>query len=85
MAMEFNTQEVDGLFASMPPLEALKMLIACAATKVGEVMEEEGQRAVMVNDIVRAYFEAPVVRAIAVELPEEDGGGKNSIIVGLLH
>ena len=47
-------------------------------------MEEEEQ-AVMVNDIARAYVEAPVVRAISVELPEEDGGGRNSILIGMLR
>ena len=64
------------------------MLIPCAATKQGEVMEkeeEEEEQVVMVNDIARAYFEAPVVRAIAVELLEEDGGGRNSVPVGLVH
>ena len=31
----------------------------------------------MENDVARAHFEAPVARAIAVELPQEDGGGKD--------
>ena len=74
VAMEFNTQRVDGLVTSTTPLEALKMLISCAATKQGEVMEEEEEeQVVMVNDIARAYFVVQVVRAISVELPEEDG------------
>ena len=33
--MELNTSKFDGLFASAPPLEALKMLISCAATQAG--------------------------------------------------
>ena len=47
--------------------------------------EEEEDHAVMVNDIDSAYFEAPVVRSNAVELAEEDDGGRNSTHVGLLR
>ena len=64
VAMEFNTSKVDGLFASTPPLEALKMLISCAATQAGDSVKEE---VMMVNDVARAHFEAPVTRIIAVE------------------
>ena len=52
-----------------------------------DVMEEEEkevEQVVSVYDIIPACFKAPVVRAVAVELPEE-GGGRNSILVGLLH
>ena len=42
------------------------MFISCAATKQGDVMEEKEEQIVMVNNISRAYFEAPVERAIAV-------------------
>ena len=28
-----------------------------------------------VNDVARAFFEAPISRELAVELPVEDGGG----------
>ena len=85
VAMEFNTSKVDGLFASTLPLEALKMLISCAATQAGDSVKEEEDQVMMVNDVARAYFEAPVTRIIAVELPEEDGGGKDSEFVGLLQ
>ena len=39
----------------------------------------------MVDDVDRAFFVAPVTRIIAVELQEEDGGGKDSEFVGLLR
>ena len=32
VAMEFNIHRMDGLFASTPPLEALKLLVSDAAT-----------------------------------------------------
>ena len=85
VAMAFNTSKVDGLFASTPPLEALKVLISCAATQAGDSVKEEEDQVMMVNDVARAYFEAPVTRIIAVELPGEDGGGKDSEFVGLLQ
>ena len=54
------------------------------ATQAGDsVKEEEEDQVMMVKDVARAYFEAPVTRIIAVEFPEEDGGGKDSEFVGL--
>ena len=46
---------------------------------------KEETKAIMVNDVARAFFEAPVDRAIAVELSEEDGGGPGCPMVGLLQ
>ena len=67
--MEFNTAKMDGLFASTPPLEALKLIISDAATSS---KEEQYEKIIMVNDVARAFFEAPATRQIAVELPPED-------------
>ena len=56
------------------------MLISDAATlrKKGE------ERVIMVNDVSRAFFEAPARRIICVELPEESrGDGEEE--VGLLQ
>ena len=71
VAMEFNTQKVNGLYASTPPLEALKLLISDAATRTSDTFkeEEEEEKVIMVNDVARAYFEAKVERTIAIELP----------------
>ena len=77
VAMEFNTHRMNGLFASTPPLEALKLLVSDAATvesMAGNSSKEE--KAVMVNDVARAFFEAPISREVAVELPVEDGGAR---------
>ena len=41
-----------------------------------EEEEEEMEQVVSVNDIARAYFKAPLVGAIAVELREEGGAFK---------
>ena len=62
---EFNTADQDGLFASTPPLEALRLLISDAATGFDD-------KVIMINDVARAFFEAPMRRLLCVELPEED-------------
>ena len=41
VAMEFNTHKVNGLYASTPPLEALKLLISDAATRTSDTFKEE--------------------------------------------
>ena len=66
---EFNTGEMDGIFAGTPPLEAMRCLIHEAATVRGT---GDYDKVVMVNDVARAFFEAPAVRQVCVELPEED-------------
>ena len=66
MAKEFNDGAGEGLFASTPPLEALRFLISEAATvRVGEDWEV---KVIMVNDVARVFFEAPMRRDICVEL-----------------
>lgn len=80
VAKEFNTGEEAGLFAATPPLEALRFLISRAATGKHE------DSVVMINDVARAFFEAPIQRDVCIELPdedlEEDDKGQN--LVGLL-
>ena len=86
VAKEFNdgTQH-DGLFAATPPLEALRLLISEAATIRNGA--KENQKVVMINDVARAFFEAPVRRTVCVELPTEAKGqyeGEEDV-VGLLQ
>ena len=65
---EFRTGPDDALFASTPPLEALRLVISRAATAgPGECRKE-----IMINDVSRAYFYAKCTRCLYVELPEED-------------
>ena len=61
---------MDGLFARTPPLEALRFLIHEAATVRSD--EPLGSKVLMINDVSRAFFEAPAKRNICVELPKED-------------
>jgi hypothetical protein len=66
---EFNTGKEDGLFAATPPLEALRLLVSELATS------RKGRARVkrmLICDVSRAYFYAPVVKKIFVELPDED-------------
>ena len=67
---EFNTGEMEGIFVRTPPLEASRCLIHEAATITGG--QNVNHKIIMVNDVVRAFFEAPAVRPICVEIPEED-------------
>ena len=79
---EFNTGAEDGLFAATPPTEALRLLISELATL------EDGQEdeyVMMINDVARAFFEAPVERDVCVELPEEDKEEGEEDMVGKLE
>ena len=53
-----------------PPLEAVRFLIHEAATVRSD--EPMGSKVLMINDVSRAFFEAPATRNICVELPKED-------------
>ena len=65
---EFNTGDVDGLFAGSPPLEALRLLVSEAATR----RKGEKNKVIMINDVSRAFFEAPMQRNLCIELLAED-------------
>ena len=58
----------DSLYASTPPLEALRLILSWAAT----VKKEDGQAShdFMINDVRRAYFYAKAEREVYIELPE---------------
>ena len=78
VAKEFNTGAAEGLFAATPPLEALRLLLSDAATTTAESQQpvaaachqekqkqQQGERkVVVVNDIARAFFEAPAKRSL---------------------
>ena len=67
---KFNNEAMDGIFAGTPPLEALRCLIHEAATVRNK--DDPYSKVVMINDGARALFEAPAVRQVCVELPDED-------------
>lgn len=85
VAKEFNDGKVIELawFAATPPLEALKLLVSDAATRRSETQ----RRSMMINNVARAFFEAPVQRQICIELLEEDleGGEGAQDLVGMLE
>ena len=83
VAKEFNNGDEEGLFAATPPLEALRVLVSDAATTHYGI----GDKEIMVADVARAFFEAPMQRKLAVELPEEDLEGEEGRggTVGLLN
>ena len=63
---EFNTGIDPTLFAATPLLEALKLLMAHAAS--------DEKIHIMLSDVKRAYFHAVAKRELYVELPVEDAG-----------
>ena len=74
---------MDGLFAGTPPLEALRYLIHEAAAVRPD--EKIGSKVLMINDVARAFFEAPATRNLCVELPEEDKEEGEGDMVGKLE
>ena len=67
---EFNNEQMDGLFAGISPSEAFRFLAHEAGTvRTGEEM---GSGVIMINDVARAFFEAPAVRNICVAIPKRD-------------
>ena len=65
---EFKTGPDDALYASTPPLEALRLVLSKAAT----VIEGEEMNEIMINDVSRAYFYARSTRCMYIEIPPED-------------
>ena len=63
---EYNDGVNPDLYASTPPLEAMRFIVSHAATL------SESSRCIMVNDISRAYFNAKAARDLYVEIPAED-------------
>ena len=53
-----------------PPLEAPRCIIHEAATIRGK--DDNHLKVIMINDVARAFFEAPAVRQVCVELLDED-------------
>ena len=72
---EFNNEQMDGLFAGTPPLEALRFLIHEAATVRSD--EPLGSKVLMINDVSRAFFEAPCEEEHMRGTPQgrQDGDG----------
>lgn len=67
---EFNVERDDMLYAATPPLEALRVVLSNAATWRND--GQPGRRAVMINDVRRAYLYAKATKVLYVQIPEED-------------
>ena len=79
VAKEFQTHSGPELYASTPPLEALKVVLSEIATG------ERRGKVVAVVDVRRAYFYAPARRRLFVELPPEDYQAGDEQMCGLLQ
>ena len=75
---EFKTYADDSLYASTPPLEALRLIVSRAATT-------DKKRHLMINDVRRAYFYAEATRDLFIELPNEDAEYGKGDLVGKLR
>ena len=67
VAMEFNEYSDPSLFASTPPLEAMRYLLHRAATR-----RQDRDRCIMTVDVKRAYFNAVSTRDVFIQIPKED-------------
>ena len=67
---EFNVGRDDTLYAATPPLEALRVVLSHAATR--KKGKGGKNKAIMINDVRRAYFYAKATRDLYIELPSED-------------
>ena len=59
---EFRTTPDDALYASTPPLEALRLIVSRAAT----TDSKGAPREMMINDVSRAYFYAEATRIMYI-------------------
>ena len=82
VAREFNQGKDDTLYASTPPLEAMRLIVSHASTIDPE--NPNVRRDLMVNDVRRAYFYAMLQRLIFIKLPEEDDEAKEDEVGQLL-
>ena len=70
-AKEFNKGANPELFAATPPLEALRALVSIVASN--RHVKEGEDMVLMLADVSRAFFYAPVTRRVYVDLPPEEG------------
>ena len=78
---EFADSVDPSLYASTPPVEAMRLIISQAATGEGT----GGQKILMTNDVRRAYFHASIDREVYVEVPPEDREEGDGDVVGRLR
>ena len=79
VAKECRTHARPELYASMPPLEALKVVLSEIATG-----ERKG-KVVALDDVRRAFLYAPSSRRVFVQLPPEDYQADDEHLCGLLR
>ena len=74
VAREYNDSKDDTLYASTPPLEALRMIVSHSSTI--DPAKPQDRREIMVNDVRRAYFYVKQQRHVFIDLPKEDDEAK---------
>ena len=65
---EFNTGNTEGPVAGTPPLEVLGLLLSGVTT----IDDVRSRKVLLISDVSRAFFQAPMQRNLYTELPEED-------------
>ena len=79
VAKEYKTHARPELYASTPPLEALKVLLSEVATG------KRGGKVVSLVDMRKAYLYAPARRKVLVDLPPDDYQPGDEHMCGLLR
>lgn len=81
---DFNEYKDDALYASTPPLEAMRVILSDAATVDDDTNINNNRLEVMINDMSRAYFHAPATRTLFMKLLVE-GDDATDRYVGRLN
>ena len=70
---KFNDTRIDGLYAAMPPLQALRLVLSWAATAKGNgtssfagARGRSERKGILVADVSRALFEGPARSCVCV-------------------
>ena len=78
VAKDFNRGANPEMFAATPPLEALRVLLSKAATgrRGFKAQHPDDDQVILIMDVSRAFFYAPVGKPTYVEVPDEEGVDK---------
>jgi hypothetical protein len=74
---------MESIFAGTPPLEAMRALLAVAASE--DPRKSKDPFRIKVLDISRAHFCAPSVRRVLIRLPHEDPRSHEKRTCGILR
>ena len=85
VAQEYRRAWVESIFAATPNIEAVRLLLADAASRCRTIGPLRQNICLMIVDIKRAFFYAPSQKPIYVRLPPEDPRAGDPNLCGRLN